>query len=176
MHSPSHRQGGVTLVVVLVFLVIIALLGVTVATVTTLEERMAGNTRSRDLAFQAAEAALADAQVRLTQTGVLLCNNAKVQTYVANDNSPSYWATQFGAADGTVCTNCFTPDPALSTGAGKIVHQPEYLIHKKPSDSGGAHARHYVVTARGMGGTTDAIVILQAEYTCDDSSCSVCTP
>jgi type IV pilus assembly protein PilX len=177
MRSTARQaQGGATLVVVTIFLVLIALMGISIATVSGLEERSAGNTRDRELAFNAAEAALADASVRLTASGSLLCNDAKVQTFAANDNSPSYWAGQFGTADGTACENCFTPSPALASGPGKIIYQPEYLIHKKTSAASGSHARSFVVTARATGGTDQAIVILQAGFTCDDSTCPTCTP
>lgn len=178
MRSQPDRcaQGGAVMPLVLVFLIIIALMGVSIATVSGLEERSAGATRDRELAFNAAEAALIDASIRLTASGSLLCNDVKVQAFVANDNSPTYWATQFGTVDGTACNNCFTPSPALTTGGGAIIYQPEYLIHKKTSAATGSHARYYVVTARATGGTDQAVVVLQAGFTCDDSTCSACTP
>jgi len=58
----GHRQGGAILIVTLLFLVILTMLGVTAMTGTTMEERMAGNTRDAQLALQAAEAALRDAR------------------------------------------------------------------------------------------------------------------
>lgn len=53
----SHQRGMV-LVVSLVFLVIMTLLGLAAMQNTSLEERMAGNVRAENVAFQAAEAAL----------------------------------------------------------------------------------------------------------------------
>ena len=58
----GHRQGGAILIVTLLFLVILTMLGVTAMTGTTMEERMAGNTRDAQLALQAAEAAMRDAR------------------------------------------------------------------------------------------------------------------
>ena len=172
---PRFHQNGISLVIVLIFLFVLALLGVTTATVTGIGERQAGNSRDRDLAFQAAEAALTDAQLYLTQAGSPYCNDAKIQSWdtsTSNDNSPSYWAGRFSAS----CDNCFTPSPGVPTGAGLVVEQPRYLIDQRPSDSASPHARHYVVTARAVGGTTNAVVILQAEYNCDDSTCPACLP
>ena len=60
--SLGKRQRGAILIVSLLFLVILTLLGVTAMTGTTMEERMAGNTRDTGLALQAAEAALRDAR------------------------------------------------------------------------------------------------------------------
>ena len=53
-----QKQQGVTLFIGLIFLIMLSLLGINAAQMSTLEERMSGNVRSRDLAFQAAEAAL----------------------------------------------------------------------------------------------------------------------
>lgn len=52
------NQKGVVLITGLVFLVMMTILGVTAMQNTVLEERMAGNLRDENLAFQAAEAAL----------------------------------------------------------------------------------------------------------------------
>jgi len=52
------RQLGVALVVALVFLLVLTILGVTAMQSATLQERMAGNLRDRNVGFQAAEAAL----------------------------------------------------------------------------------------------------------------------
>lgn len=56
------HQRGVALITSLIFLVLLTLVGVTAMQNTTLEEKMAGNNRDRNVAFQAAEAALRDAE------------------------------------------------------------------------------------------------------------------
>lgn len=60
MRTYSHPERGAVLIVALLFLVMLTLLGVTAMTSTTMEERMAGNSRDAGIAFQAAEAALRD--------------------------------------------------------------------------------------------------------------------
>lgn len=66
-HQPTIHlkadQRGATLAIVLIFLVVLTLLAVTALSTTTLEENIAGNLRDRNLAFQAAEAALRDAKM-----------------------------------------------------------------------------------------------------------------
>ena len=57
-----HRQRGAVMIVTLLFLVILTMLGITALSSTTMEERMAGNTRDSQTALQAAEAALRDAR------------------------------------------------------------------------------------------------------------------
>ena len=60
---PARRQEGVALFIALVVLLIITVLGISGLQTTTLEERMAASARDRDIAFQAAEAALAEGEV-----------------------------------------------------------------------------------------------------------------
>ncbi len=59
----ASRQRGVSLVIVLVFLIMMSLLGVTAMRTAGIEEKMSGNERDRQLAFEAAEAALRDAEI-----------------------------------------------------------------------------------------------------------------
>lgn len=58
----AARQRGVSLTATLLFTVAALLLGVSVMGINVMQERMVGNTRDRDLAFQAAEAALREAE------------------------------------------------------------------------------------------------------------------
>lgn len=60
------RSGGAALVASLIFLVVISLIGASMFSTTTVEERVARNSRDREFAFAAAEAALRDAELRLT--------------------------------------------------------------------------------------------------------------
>ena len=56
------RQRGISLVTTLVLMLATLGLGVAVMSVNVMEERMIANTKDRDLALQAAEAALRDAE------------------------------------------------------------------------------------------------------------------
>ena len=58
----SARQGGVALVVALIFLLVLSFLGLAAMQGSTMEERMANNLTDRNLAYQAAELALRDGQ------------------------------------------------------------------------------------------------------------------
>jgi type IV pilus assembly protein PilX len=58
----QFKQQGSVLLVSLVFLLLLTIAGVSAMNVTSLEERMAGNYRDQDLAFQAAESALLEAE------------------------------------------------------------------------------------------------------------------
>ena len=78
-HTLRKDQSGVVLFVALMLLVILSMIGVTVARMQTVEERMARNENNRQLATQAAEAALRNAEY-------LLLNAPTVGTFSGNTN------------------------------------------------------------------------------------------
>ena len=63
-HS-QNTQNGAVLIISLLFLIILTVIGLASVRSTTLQERMAFNTREQNLAFQAAEAAMQDAELWL---------------------------------------------------------------------------------------------------------------
>lgn len=92
---PSSRvsQRGSALGVSLIFLVLLTLLGLTAMQDTGLQERMAGNARDKDMALQAGEAALRDAEAFL-MTPVLPAFNGGTSGLIAFDRDAaraSYW-------------------------------------------------------------------------------------
>ena len=157
----THREQGASLVVALVFLVIMAMLGVTAAKMTTLQERMAGNTRNRDLALQAAEAALRDAELRITNDASFRA--AAIPFDPTNPNDAEYWDDCF-ASNTDACAVEYQPTGANAlptSGGGALAGQPQYVLESKPTSG---VTQIYRVTARAVGGTADTVVIHQAEF------------
>lgn len=66
---PTIRQTGAALITGLIFLVVLSMIGVTAARMSTLEERMSGNMRDRAKAMHAAEMALRDAEMDIRGQG-----------------------------------------------------------------------------------------------------------
>ena len=62
--KPSRQQGAV-LFISLMFLIILTLIGISAANVSIMQERMAGNVRDSNVAFQRAEASLREIEKRL---------------------------------------------------------------------------------------------------------------
>lgn len=62
----SWTQRGAALLAALIFLIVFTIIGVGVVGTTTSEEKMARNFRDNDIAFAAVEAALRDAEIRIT--------------------------------------------------------------------------------------------------------------
>ncbi|HNC77604.1 MAG TPA: PilX N-terminal domain-containing pilus assembly protein, partial [Pseudomonadales bacterium] len=68
IHRGGNRQRGAILVVGLIVLLLMTLLGLSIMGGNAVEEKMAGNERDRQIAFQAAEAALREGERLIVQT------------------------------------------------------------------------------------------------------------
>lgn len=186
MQQPSarrHRQQGVVLVVGMVFLLIMVLIGVSAIQTTTLDEKMAGNARDRSLAFQAAEAALRDAERDLSNTGGAQARSISGLTdFTAGCGA----ATTANASDDGLCYNgplgfgtpiwttvSLTDAPSVPygrfTGAAALPNvsaPPRYLIEgfrqNLPGNIGGSF--YYRITARAQGASPATVVRLQTFY------------
>ena len=70
IRGPSRKEGGAVLLVVLVLMLAMTVLGLLSLRGALMEERMGAAMYDRSLAFQAAEAALRQAEQRLAQPGI----------------------------------------------------------------------------------------------------------
>lgn len=161
-----RSQSGITLIMAMIFLLMLSLLGVWSVTNNSLQERMAGNTRNRDLALQAAESALKYAESTLT-TWRTTPFDGTVAGYFPYDplaaNDTAYWQ------DSTRWTG------ALSVPSGtlnQVSAAPVYVVHKmpntaNPADPSQVNVENYRITAKAVGGSETAVVILQSivQYT-----------
>jgi type IV pilus assembly protein PilX len=87
--SHSTRQNGAALVTSLIFLTVLTILGMTSMGTSLLENRMAGNSRDRNLAFQSAEMGLRDAELFIRDSGRVSGNILVESTLVAGDGDYS---------------------------------------------------------------------------------------
>jgi type IV pilus assembly protein PilX len=106
-HSLRKDQSGVVLFVALMLLLILSMIGVTVARMQTVEERMARNENNRQLATQAAEAGLRYAEYQLL--------NAPGESVFAGDTAGYYVISQTTGSMVTPLTG--TPPTLFSTPA-----------------------------------------------------------
>lgn len=173
------KQQGVALVVSLIILLLTTIIGVTAMQGTTLEDRMATNMVDRNLAFEAAEAALRDAESWLM--------GQSVNPGTTSDGSSGIWTngTPFllGDGDDTNDTNTTHIDWANDgteygtltgvTALTGVAAQPHYLIEQYafiPDDEStetlslGRGFFYYRVTTRATGGSTNAQVTLQMMF------------
>jgi len=167
MLPPSRqRQTGMALITGLIFMVVLTLLALAAMRTTTLEERMSGNARDRDLAFQSAEAALrAGEQVLQGATLPAFALGTPLTPRIETATLTSYWQNTHPWATQSVAISW---QPAGTSAA------PQYVIEDMGASAGGGGGSLafsalnengvYRVTARGVGSSQDAVVILQAVY------------
>lgn len=168
--SISRRQSGMALITGLIFMVALTLIAIAAMRTTTLEERMSGNARDRDLAFQSAEAALRAGEQILE--GAALPAFASGTSYtprLAQGTLSDYWKTTHPWATQSVAAW----QPAGTSPAGTSA-APRYVIEEMGATAGGGGGGLgigaindegvYRVTARGVGSSANTVVILQAVY------------
>ncbi|MCG2578314.1 PilX N-terminal domain-containing pilus assembly protein [Dechloromonas sp. XY25] len=152
--NPARSQQGATLMVVLIFLMVLSMLGVAAVQNNIFQEKMSGNTRDRELAFEAAEAAVRDASANIISLRAgPWTGGGGLSTYDANNaNDSTYWNT----------SSNWSSYRNPSATVAKVATQPQYRIEKKPNIG---TVEYYRVTARGFGADSTTIVIIQAEFT-----------
>lgn len=164
-----RQQSGAVLIVSLLILILLTMLGLTAIQASTVQERIAGNTRSLDLAFQAAEAGLRAGETRLSGASVPLTTGSVVGWYHWSLAAAPAWRTPaLWDSNGNV-------DVVLGADDGwSVARAPEYAVEELPPlpDVGGSldgsapisEDVMYRVSARGFGGNTNTFVILQTTY------------
>lgn len=131
------HQRGVALLTALIFLVVLTLLGIGVYSTTTSEEKMARNFRDREIALQAAEAALNEAKILIT--GSFLSGGTK--RYPLSDTScysstsiagfscdPTINAATIDLFSGSVTGAPLNQIGSDSPAIAGVVSQPRYLV------------------------------------------------
>lgn len=162
------------LMVSLIFLVLLTLLAVSAMHGTILQERMAGNTRDRMLAFQAAEAALRTAETQLGNASL----PSGTGIYMVPGTSPAFLPTPYISTQEWDTSYPWTTSAAsMPNGSiNGVALQPLYVIERLTTTppSSGPQVKlisfgptlgqgYFRITSRGVGATTNAAVILQ-EY------------
>jgi type IV pilus assembly protein PilX len=172
-----HTQQGASLVIAMMFLVVLTILGLVAVRSSTVQERMAGNDRDRAVAFEAAEAALRDAERDIRAN----LSSANPFDNVCTDGLclPSTVATpNWNSISWTGATSRIY---GVNSGAGAfplaVSNAPRYIIELLPDVPSGAgnslntNARSstrggtaYRITARGWGRRPNTTVMLQSVY------------
>lgn len=171
----AAAQRGVVLVAVLLLLVITMLMAVASIRSAGLEERMAGHSRDRQVAFQAAEAALRDGEQmiagnttgpflplrpsRFTPTCTTgLCSSAPGAPLWSSFSDTDWMGTKawaYGTASGV----------AAPVG---LAQAPRYVVEYQgtvqPIEPGKPCVAVFLITARARGGSAATDVILQSLY------------
>ncbi len=186
LRAPAH---GFSLIAILLMMLVLSLLALGGMNSSLVQERMAGNARDQQVALQAGEAALRDAEAAIEANPnaaigfTEACTNglciSMSDTASAPRSTPRWqgldWATQ-GVAYGSA-----TGAPALLGPANEALSaQPRYFIERLPTlppgigssacTGGGCsnapteRPRAYRITVRASGVRASTVVMLQSVY------------
>lgn len=157
-------QKGSALIVGLIIVLMLTLLGITTLRTTALEERMAGNQRDVNIAFQSAEGALREV-INKDLSSVAFDGSAtgygeQISSFVNSSGTPvseyNYWTSVFDWSNNAVAAT-------QSTGTSEAAR---YFVETIPVSSGlwkagEATKRIYRITVRGTGASSRAQTIVQ---------------
>ena len=169
--NPS-RQRGAILVTSLLLLIVLTVLGVAMMRMSTMQERMAGNTRDLNLALQGAEAALRDGEDRLSplrlsakpraqaSAGCVFCEATALPVAI-QDAVQFNWsnAQEYGTA-GTQDIAGLAEDPRYVIAEVGYVPDSQ-LIGQNDTLSG---RDFYQITARSTGASGQANTVIQSTF------------
>lgn len=136
MHERVASQRGMALVLSLIFLAIVTILSVSSMQGALTQDRMASSQRDHTVAFQAAEAALRDAENQL-QSGAMPSNA---------------WVTH------TMNVDQFTRSPRY------LIEELGTIAAYSSNERGGVREVLYRIRAKGFGSGEDTSVTLEALY------------
>jgi type IV pilus assembly protein PilX len=162
-NRPATQRGAV-LITALVILFILTLLGVAGMQSTVLEERMAGNYRDRQVAFEAAEAALRAGEARMNTSASFhsLAWDGSDFTYEGDTLHDPLTTVGEELTDATLTAE------TVQAPVHYIERLPEFDMPKSSLVKGFPEKppkiRYYRTTARGWGKTVDAEAVLQSTY------------
>ncbi|GAC1320921.1 MAG: pilus assembly protein [Collimonas sp.] len=160
-----HPQSGVVLPMVLIFLVVMTFLGFTALRAALLEEKMAANAGNQQMAFQAAEHALRFCGHQLQLSPISIPQLQQGPIPVDDANSKPYWEI----ADSWSNSNVSVVVPRVGSEGAAAAMPSRCLVEKLQLDGDLQYLQQfpqqrpaYRVTARGMGASTAAVVVLQS--------------
>ena len=161
-HYP--QQHGFALFACLIILLVLTVLGSAGVQGSLMQERMSGHIRDKDLAFQAAEAALREGEEFLSQATLPAFDGTDGLYQPAASGSAPRWETVDWSADAR----------AYGGSLPGLIETPRYIIEELPAtlaESGSIAADEpsvdtgmYRITARSVGGSGNTEVILQSTF------------
>lgn len=186
VYRGNARESGAVLVVSLIMLLLVTVLGLSTIGTTTMQEKMAANTRDKDLAFQAAELALKVAEKALEEEGLTAldftpeCSNGLCAPHLMSA-SFSRWEDPNLCSSGEDIWSC---NKSRAVGDADVVdlnihsQPPRYFIEiladldtadrlNVGNIGDSVHSEEvtvYRITAIGYGGSATSQTVLQSTY------------
>jgi type IV pilus assembly protein PilX len=175
LQGPASQQRGAVLIVSLLILLVLTVVGISSSRTTTLEEKMAGNMRDKDVSFQAAEAAIREGELWLKPlkkepVAVVTCNTPPCDVWQAYATpiedyltKPFTWWQSQGNEYGDPSIQEFTDaaaDPVYMLE--EFSNSPTSLVMGRGTTK--TRRTVYRVTAAGIGGIDTTRTMIESMY------------
>lgn len=169
MRSAKFQRGAV-LVTSMLLLLVLTIIGVTVMQMSRMQERMAGNSRDVNLAFQAAEGALRNGELFIAEQEIrpIPCSSSPCEVWLEEAmgghvaNADEGWWASNGQSFGLEAMEGLAEEPVTAVEElGFVRTDGGVVMGQDPPDG----RDFYQVTARSTGGSGQAEVVLQSTYT-----------
>jgi len=166
----TNRQSGITLLISLILLVTLTVLGLTSMQASRTEVSMAGNQREADIAFNAAEGGLKDAENFVgASTSKNTYTDPSTGLYAKNDDDPDYykdltWVSSQNAV--TVIPHVYEQPKFIAKYLGDRSQNEAAALNIGGYGSGlpGKTVSNFRITAKGVGQTTNSVRYVQSYY------------
>jgi type IV pilus assembly protein PilX len=172
--NTRNSQRGAILVTSMLLLLVLTIIGITASQMTRMQERMAGNLRDQNLAFQGSEAGLRDGEslIRTRAARPDTCIEAPCLFWTRGtltnvpEESPEWWednGTEL-EADGDRTT--------VTQDMGELASDPQFVVESLGFVSDSLTVGHappegrdfFQVTGRSTGGSGTAMNVLRSTY------------
>lgn len=170
--APGDPEAGATLLIALMLLVVMAMLSVNSSKGTIMEEKMAGAQRDQNVAFQAAETGLRDAEKFVEDSVAVTAFSGSGGLLGEDDDEPDYrdhdtWGdstshSYTGSLDGVAAQPRFIVkllgEIPMEGSTGSM------NIGRYGQQQGGGKVYAFRITAQGTGASSAATAIVQSYY------------
>lgn len=170
--ASPRRQRGAVLIISMLLLVVMTVLALTASQATQMQERMAGNARDLDLAFQAGEAGLRAAETHIQQSiepkraSILVCAQRDACDAVGREDSvQDYEHRNLGWWQ----DHAFEMKQRLSQASDKtryVIERwadvPDTLTRGSSMQTSGTI--YYVATSHAQGSSDSAVAMMETSY------------
>ena len=163
--SPKCRsQRGSAMIISLIFLLMMTLISTAAMRSSTMQARMAGNARDVNVAFQAAEAALREAEQNLLDNTETLPDFADAGGYyLMNSPNRPIWVGA-NTTNGNGFLTYARDLPGTSARPQYFIEELPLVVSCAPGEPCEDALRRFRITARGFGGAQDTVVVLSTTY------------
>jgi type IV pilus assembly protein PilX len=164
-------ERGIALIVGLVILAVLSLIGIAAFSITTQEERMAGNSRDRMRAFELAEAALRDCETTVQTNGTAIFGAspgmyvgpaASSLPSITEGATESWWQTPANVLQVTGLGTDMAFPPSCVAEWITLYPNSGYTVGSPQSGANAVNIAH--ITAHGYGLNRNTVVRLESYY------------